>query len=253
MPHPPTGRSTRRHWAATLVLATATAVLGVLALHDPGVLGVLRRDLTGLRAGQWWRLVTPLLVQPAGWGQYGFNLLGIVLVGLAVERRYRSVRMLLIYLLAGAAGIGAALLWAPHDVGGGASDAVAGLIGAATVAYWVDRRPPWRVTVWYAVFFPVYLTTLDALGMTASVVAGSASVAVVSFLLSAGRVGAARRLTMLAVLFGAAAMTLLWDPHGIGLLIGLLAGSVLLPRQSPQPAPVTGAAAAVSRIAGRPG
>ncbi len=172
-------------------------------------------------------------MQPAGWAQYGFNLLGIVLVGLAVERRYRAARTLVIYLLAGAAGVGSALLWAPHDAGGGSSDAVAGLIGAVTVAYWVDRRPPWRVTIWYAVFFAIYLTTLDALGVTASVVAGSASVAVVSALLSAGRIGALRRLTMLVVLFGAAAMTLLWDTHGVGLLVGLLTGSVLLPREHP--------------------
>jgi membrane associated rhomboid family serine protease len=224
-----------RRSAATLTIATVTAVVGALQLRHVEVLTWLQRDPAQLRAGQWWRLVTPLLVQPAGWGQYGFNLVGVVLVGLGVERRYRALRTLACYLGAGIAGVGVALLWAPHERGGGSSDAVAGLVGALTVAYWVDRRPPGRIAVGYAVFFVVYLTVLDALGVTASVVAGGATAALVGIALRAGRIGVVRQVTMLVVLFGAAATSLLWDPHGVGLLAGLLLGSALLPRIPQRP------------------
>ncbi|HVZ21684.1 MAG TPA: hypothetical protein VG871_11505, partial [Vicinamibacterales bacterium] len=50
-------------------LFALTALVTGLQFVFPAVLSLFRRDLDGLRAGEWWRLVTPLFVQPAGTSQ----------------------------------------------------------------------------------------------------------------------------------------------------------------------------------------
>ena len=60
------------------------SVTGLLA--EP-VLLALRRDAAALSDGQLWRLLTALLVQDGGIPGTVFNLLGLVAVGVAAERR----------------------------------------------------------------------------------------------------------------------------------------------------------------------
>ncbi len=71
----------------TGVVAVGTLAVGLAALDSPELMRVMTRNLAQLRAGQWWRIITPVLVQPDGWGQLVFNLLGGVVVGAALERR----------------------------------------------------------------------------------------------------------------------------------------------------------------------
>lgn len=69
----------RRPWRlpVTAAAASVTAAISVIALFDADLSGLLTRDEALLRAGQWWRVLTPILVQPAGWGQFAFNLTGL--------------------------------------------------------------------------------------------------------------------------------------------------------------------------------
>jgi membrane associated rhomboid family serine protease len=43
-----------------------------------------------LEAGEWWRLITPLFVQPFGWSQFLFNLLFVAALLPIVDRFYGS-------------------------------------------------------------------------------------------------------------------------------------------------------------------
>lgn len=46
----------------TLAVLVITGIGTALQLMFPGVFPALRRDPAALKAGEWWRLVTPLLV-----------------------------------------------------------------------------------------------------------------------------------------------------------------------------------------------
>ncbi len=82
---------------------------------------------------QWWRLVTPLFVHPEGWRQIAFNFSSILVLGLLMEPVLGRWRWLVLYFASGFTGEIAGYLWQP--VGGGASVAGAGLLGA--VAFWL--------------------------------------------------------------------------------------------------------------------
>ncbi|MDI1460929.1 rhomboid family intramembrane serine protease [Catellatospora sp. KI3] len=207
--------------AAIALLTTATFAA---QLAEPAVVDLLHRDAALIRDGQWWRLLSPLLVQPSGWGQYLYNTLGLLLVGVAVERRLGQVRWLLLFLAGGLAGVAFALLLDPSGTGGGSSDAVAALIGALAVLTWRDSSPPAMASRLYGFHFTVYLAVLAAAGPTAGTIAGALAVAV--FMATrAGRVG--RWGLAAAVVTGALVMVGLGDPHGVGLLTGLVLAMAL--------------------------
>ncbi|MEO7059684.1 MAG: rhomboid family intramembrane serine protease [Lapillicoccus sp.] len=116
--------------------------------------------------------MTPVLVQPDGWGHLVFNLLGLGVVGGALERYTSRPVWALTYLLGGVGGIAVMGARHPADLGGGSSDGLAALIGALTVLLAGEDRPDhhdrmgrrsWagRPTQDYCVFFGAYLTGLD--------------------------------------------------------------------------------------------
>jgi hypothetical protein len=82
------GKAGARRLAMTVAVVAVTAITSVVALASPAVMHLFVRNLPRLRGGQWWRVATPMLVQPSGWGQLAFNLLGIGLVGAALQRRF---------------------------------------------------------------------------------------------------------------------------------------------------------------------
>lgn len=103
----------------------------------PRLLGALRRDRTAIEAGQWWRLVTSLVVQDGGWSGAVFNLMALLVIGLAAERIWGTRRWLMIGLTTG---IGAQF-WGlvVQPVGAGNSLMTFGL--AASMAVAVLRAP----------------------------------------------------------------------------------------------------------------
>ena len=88
-----------------------------------------------LRAGQWWRLATPMLLHGSP-AHLMVNMLALRNVGGALERAYGSKRTALVYALAGVGGnLLPVVLKGMSDsaLSVGASGAVAGLVGALAV------------------------------------------------------------------------------------------------------------------------
>ena len=119
-------RHARLPWIS-IALCTVTAVVTTLQFRFPPVLSALRRDLDGLLAGEVWRLVTPLFVQPEGIGQVLANGLFFVLFLPLAERIY-GARLLLIYFTAGVFAQCIIYAWSPTS--GGSSGALFGVMGA---------------------------------------------------------------------------------------------------------------------------
>lgn len=219
-------------WGGTLAVSLA-------ALASPRLMRLLTRDLVQLRTGQWWRAVTPVLVQPDGWGQLLFNLLGVAVVGAALERRTSRAAWTLTYVLGGVGTIVVISAWQPLDTGGGSSDAVAALIGAFTVLLTAEhhdahdhpgqhnrRHGADALAQVYCVFFAGYLTALDLGGVWWSILAGNATIAA---FVTARRALSPSQLTRACLLVVGAAgvlMTAEQDGHGVGILTG--AGIALL-------------------------
>lgn len=131
-------------------LTAAATVLAVLAAGlqyaVPAAVPVLERDAEGLAAGEWWRVVTPLLVQTLGWHQVLANLATLPAVGAVVELWCGRARWLAYAAAGTVAGQVAAYGWG--DPGGGDSILVAGLAGGAVVALLrADGPPRWMPAV----------------------------------------------------------------------------------------------------------
>lgn len=109
-----------------------TAVTTAAGLLDPGVARALVRS-PEFFAGQWWRLVSPVLVHPEGWHQVILAGLMLPVLGATAERVFGPVRWIALY------GTGAVTgNLAGHAAGSysaGSSVAVAGLLGG--LAVWV--------------------------------------------------------------------------------------------------------------------
>jgi membrane associated rhomboid family serine protease len=220
-------RAELARYQITVAMFALTAAVGAAQFAYPGVVDALQRDPDRLRAGQWWRAITSMFVQPSGLGQYAFNLLGIAVVGIAAQQICRPSHWLTVYLLGGLAGNLAMSLWFPHTLDGGSSDAVAALIGVVAVMAYSAQRPAWWPSYFYAAFFTAYLAGLAAGGVVAGVVAGNAAIVLVSVLRRATRPAVQVRVVLGLVLAAALLMTALRDSHGPGLLTGALAGLLL--------------------------
>lgn len=112
--------------ASAVIIALTVLVFG-LQLVYPEIVEMLRRDLEGLKAGEWWRVVTPLFVQPHGWQQFLFNAI-FLLVFLPLAERLYGVKVWLLYFVPGVVGQLVNYAWLPD--GGGSSTAAFGLMGA---------------------------------------------------------------------------------------------------------------------------
>ena len=97
-----------------------------------------------LAAGDWFRLVTPIFLHIGALHIFS-NSYALAMVGPQVERLYGSARFLLIYLLAGVAGVVGSVVgrWSAPDadaVSAGASGALFGLFGVLAVFGYKYRR-----------------------------------------------------------------------------------------------------------------
>jgi len=241
------GRRRAAHRSITWLtgaVGAGTLAVSVAALASPALMQAMTRNLAQLRAGQWWRIITPVLVQPDGWGQLVFNLLGVSVVGAALEHRTSRAVWTLTYLLGGVGGIVVTTAWHPADLGGGSSDAVAALIGALTVLLAAenhdhhdhndpDGRRPWAD--WphqvYCVFFAAYLTALDLGGVWWSILAGNATIVVFFITRRALSPTALARACLPFVGAAGVIMAADQDGHGLGILAGAAITSLTLLRR----------------------
>ena len=84
-----------------------------------------------IRAGQWWRLITPIFLH-GGWGHLIANGLTLLMLGIPMERIYGPRKFFLIYMLAGITG-NLFSFWFSTVPSLGASGALYGLMGAGLV------------------------------------------------------------------------------------------------------------------------
>ncbi|MEA2842401.1 MAG: hypothetical protein QOJ69_72 [Actinomycetota bacterium] len=218
----------------TAVVFAVTLAVSVAALFIPDLMALFTRDLAKVRQGQWWRVVTPLLVQSSGWGQLVFNLAGLAVVGAVVERRVSRTSWALVYLVGGVGSIGLGSAWHPAATGGGSSDAIAALIGALAVLVVVDGRPSghdWPAQV-YSVFFVSYLTALAVGGVVPAIIVGDASMIILFTARRAVNPTTLARACLIVVAAGGALMSLAQDGHGTGMVAGIaMAGIVVAHRR----------------------
>lgn len=232
-PTAPVGK--RRHFpfvTAAVWLATATATaLGILY---PAVLDALMRRPGALAAGEWWRLVTPLLVHDKGWSQILINLAGIAAIGAAVERVYGGRRWLALYAIAGVVGQIAASVWYP--VGAGASVGIAGLSGGLLAWLLARRAPVPRVAPYFMVFLTASLVGRYGgnLGIPGGDTGGAIAACTLlgAILTNLPRFGVSRdgatRVVALVGLLGAVALVALRDIHGPAILVAVGVAATML-------------------------
>ncbi|MDP9027511.1 MAG: rhomboid family intramembrane serine protease [Actinomycetota bacterium] len=214
-----------RTYPGTIGLAVVVVAVSLVGLFSPAVVSTFDREPTLILHGQWWRILTQLLVQREGWVQFVVNVAGLVILGTAVERRTGRAALLLSFF---AAGVGAAVLLVflqPRLVDAGTSNAVAGILGLLAV-FWSrgDGQSP-LVPYLYSVFFVSYLAAIDIapLGITIAIACVLTGVLASIRLMSRSRVSAV--LLVVTVTTAAAVLCLQHDGHGFGLAIGLAIGT----------------------------
>ncbi len=223
---PLTGSVSRRRLpAATISVLVITSAVSIIGILYPVVLDTLRRDPGALLAGQWWRLLSPLLVQSDGWWQFASNGVALVVVGGAAERLFGSRRWFALYLAGGMAGELAGYAWQPH--GAGNSVAVFGLVGGLSVLLFRGgaRVPP--ITSLFIVYWVAAVAGYAAGGP------GLAAGICVLFGVPTGvllrRKGSERQLALytgVIVLLGEFSLAILHDIHGPATIAGICAGLV---------------------------
>ena len=121
----------------TLVIIGSTALVTGLQFFFPEVLTVLRRNREALRAGEWWRMVTPLFVQAyGGWQACGNGVAAILFCPLA-ERLYGK-KLWALYFVPGVVGQIWGYLWSPNMAG--SSLGIAGVTGGLFAFVGFHRR-----------------------------------------------------------------------------------------------------------------
>ncbi|MDO0926681.1 rhomboid family intramembrane serine protease [Streptomyces sp. TG1A-8] len=155
-PLPASGSGTR-WWRLPPATASVLLVTGAVTAAQfpfPEVLEALRRDPDALASGEWWRVLSPLLVQSPGW-QALVTVPAVAALGAPVERIFGTRGMLALYLAPAAVGELVGYLWQPH--GAGNSIAVLGLAGGLVAWLFLDAgergwpRPLLnRVRIWGA-------------------------------------------------------------------------------------------------------
>jgi hypothetical protein len=202
--------------ALTVIAVAVATVAAVVQYAVPSAVPLLQRDPGGLPAGQWWRLVTPLLVQTLGWYQVLANLVTLALFGVLAEWLLTRWQWVLLFAAGTAGGQGAAYAW--HEPGGGDSIAICGLAAGVVVALLFDRGRLPKVPVYAAVY---YVAALTGWGLHGPVGAGLVCVAAALWLFVAPRgwlIGPhAERLALAGTVVAAIVLALDHDLHGAAL------------------------------------
>lgn len=145
-------RNPKSRWPLLSVLIIGITILITgLQFIFPEILSLFRRNYQGLMAGEWWRMITPLFVQPQGWMQCFSNAFFLLAFVPLAERLYGK-GLLALYFIPGIAGQIVNYLWSPD--GGGSSTAAFGVMGGLFV-YIIRHRsliPRFYISIAIAAF-----------------------------------------------------------------------------------------------------
>ncbi len=123
----------------TILLLLVVAIPSALQFRFPAILSLLQRDYAQFAHGDWWRIVTPLLVQDGGVAGTIANLVGLLLIGTLAEQFWNIEQVILLFLVGGISGELVGFAWQP--IGAGNSVANFSLAASLAVACLL-RRPP---------------------------------------------------------------------------------------------------------------
>jgi len=117
----------------TILLIVINVIVFGLTTFSPEITGLLA--MNKLLALEPWRWITSMFVH-FGIVHLMFNMLSLFIFGNIIEKKFGSKMFLLTYLGSGFAGnIGFLLFALPQTFGAGASGAIFGIIGAATIMF----------------------------------------------------------------------------------------------------------------------
>jgi membrane associated rhomboid family serine protease len=215
-----------RRFPAVTAMATGIAVVAAVAQYViPAMIPALQRAPGGLPDGQWWRLLTPLLVQTLGWYQVVANLVTLAIIGAVAERLLGRRRWLALFATGTAGGQLAAYAW--HDPGGGDSIAICGLAGGIVVTLLVRPLAGTPFAAPAVVYYIAALTGWGFSGVRAGVLACAAAGICMTGLRRAGRASADRIALAGCAVSALALITVKQDLHGAALTAGMLFMSAL--------------------------
>lgn len=208
----------------TAFVLVATSAVSILGFVYPEIFMALEREPGVLGAGEWWRLLTPLLVHDGGWLHLLSNAAALVIVGIPIERLFGRRCWLVLYLAGGLMGELAGYAWQPE--GAGNSVAVLGLVGGLLAALLLKRQA--QVPVISTVFVPSWIAAVIAYA-SSSFGAGLVLVVLVAALLGffIVRGGLSRPVAVgigLSGLLGAFVLIALHDIHGPPIVAGAVVG-----------------------------
>jgi hypothetical protein len=214
----PRSSGIRRFPVLTATAFTVAAVAAVVQYAVPAVVPALQRDPHGLVHGQWWRLVTPLLVQTLGWYQVLTNLVTLALFGLISEWLLGRWRWMILFASGTLGGQVAAYVW--HEPGGGDSIAICGLAAGVAIALLAGHVPVPRLAAHAVVYYIVALTGWGFRGIPA---AGLGCLAAGVFLHGFRRIRVpdAERVALAGTVACAIALAAARDLHGAALTSGI--------------------------------
>jgi hypothetical protein len=202
------------------VAAVGVAVVAAIVQYAaPSVVPLLQREPGALAAGQWWRLVTPLLVQTLGWYQVVTNLVTLALVGAVAEWQLGRLRWAVLFVAGTVGGQVAAYAW--QEPGGGDSIAICGLAGGVLVWLLAGRPDASRWDAEVVVGYVAALTGWGFGGIRAAAVAVVVAVLVLY-------VVPARRVVLAGAVACAVALTVAGDLHGVSLVSGMAVALVIM-------------------------
>ena len=219
----------------SLVAILLPALILMLMSLSPSILSVLQRDRVALAAGQWWRILSPLLVDSDGWFHWVYVSVGFVCVGIVAEHFLGRWRWLLLFFSGALAGELAGYLWQPY--GGGTSIALFGVMGGLIVLLLKRGSALFLITALYAGTAVVVLVVeavasalhLEALmGIILALVLCWLVGMILTQLIKRDVPPRTLCLFLLGIdLVGALILTLLHDNHGPSLLAGMAVGALL--------------------------
>lgn len=125
---------------ATMVIIGIIVFVYVLQILLGGeVVGTLALSPSLIDAGEWWRLLSPILVHGSPLHLF-LNMYILFLYGPNVEQAFGSVRFVLMFLLSGLMGSAFSYAFPPDNPSVGASGAIFGVVGILVVYLFKRRR-----------------------------------------------------------------------------------------------------------------